>query len=91
MLAAGEEDVQQRHVQSRADEADQSGGCRGRRSGELFPRIPRHVGGVALPSGETRRGRRGNEISGLMATSPWEQEPDIIDINNKNPNFRSPS
>lgn len=59
MLAAGEEDVQQRYVQSRADEADQPGGRRGRGSGEFFPRIPRHVGGVTLPSGETRRGRKG--------------------------------
>lgn len=72
MLTAGEEDVQQRHVQSRADEADQSSGRRGRGSGELFPRIPRHVGGVALSSGETQRGRRGNGISGFMAKSPCE-------------------
>lgn len=72
LLTAGDEDVQQRYVQSRADEADQPGGRRGRGSGELLPRIPRHVGGVALPSGETRRRQRGSEISGLMAKSPCE-------------------
>lgn len=67
MLAAGEEDVQQRYVQSRADEADQPGGRRGRGSGELFPRIPWDAGRVAIPSGEMRWGSRDNEISVIVA------------------------
>lgn len=55
-VAAGEENVQQRHVQSRADETDQPGGRRGRGGGGLLPRIPWHVGGVTLPQGEPWRG-----------------------------------
>lgn len=52
LFAAGEENVQSRDIQSRGDETDQPGGSCGRGGRELFPRVPRHAGGVALPEGE---------------------------------------
>lgn len=55
MFATGEENVQQRYLQSRGDETDQPGGSRGRGGRGLFPRIPRHAGRVALPEGESGR------------------------------------
>ena len=64
VVAIGEENVQSRYIQSRGNETDQPGGSRGRGGRELFPRIPKHAGGVTLPEGESemmqRTGMNGN-------------------------------
>ena len=58
LFAAGEENVLSRYVQSWGDETDQPGGSRRRGGREIFPRIPQHAGGVALPEGESEMMQR---------------------------------
>ena len=49
---AGEPDLLFRDVPVRTHEADQPGRRRGWGSWRLFPRVPRHAGGVALSQGQ---------------------------------------